>query len=127
MARPVAPFIDNNVLPRTVRKLIALGDTGLSTGITIETVPAGSIIQSVTCRITVAWDSGTSDAISVGYGAGLAEFVSAQDAQALGIATNVSGALPEYEAVQRVLKAKVVSVGVAATVGQAELIVEYAS
>lgn len=111
---------------KVVRKLVNFDDVGIGTGVTVASLPAGAIITSVSARVKTAWNSTVSDALSLGYGAGFNELVNAQDAQSTGLKTVVAGVVPEYEAAAVVVKAKVVSAGVAPSQGQVEVFVVYA-
>ena len=94
-------------------KEVVFNTADLATGVSIASVPAGSVIIDVGFRSTVAWDSVTSAAVSVGHGASLNEYVSAQDVKdTVGIETRVAGAMPtaKTSAIQDI-KIKVAVVG----------------
>ena len=52
-------------------------------GLPFATLPIGALVCSGVCRITTAWDSGTSDSLEVGDASDPNEYLSALDAQAV--------------------------------------------
>lgn len=80
---------------KTVTLSVAHDTDGLDEGVTVAELPAGSIILSANVRTTTAWNSGTSAAVYLGYGASLNELVSNQNLKATaGLMSPVVGATP---------------------------------
>ena len=104
---------------------IAFGTTGLATGVTIATLPAGSVITSLACKVDTAWNSGDSAALSIGYGASLNELVNGFNATGTGLATIVTNAIPMVRATETTVKVKVAVAGTAANAGAAHITLGY--
>lgn len=106
---------------------IAYNTAGLATGVTVATIPGGAVVLDVQARITTAWNSGTTAAISVGYGASLNEFISGKDAKDTGVVDGVSGAVPAILHADNdvAIKVKMAVAGTAATAGAGYVTVTY--
>lgn len=93
--------------------------------ITIGTFPAGTVIESVTVVTTTAFDSGTSDVVSVGLDSDTDSVVNDEDIQAAGTVSATVIDAGRYISTEDVLVAAYVSAGTAPTAGAATVVVKW--
>lgn len=53
-------------MPHSLRKMVNYNDAGVTAGVLVGTIPAGSIITSVICQIATVFNAGTTNPLAVG-------------------------------------------------------------
>lgn len=102
---------------------VSFDDDGLKNGVDIFALPKGNTVLNVSARVTEVWNSGTSDKVDIYIGS--IKICDAKDLHTAGLLT-IESTLPFaiFSAAETV-KAKVTSVGTAATKGKLEIIITY--
>lgn len=110
-----------------IRGRVTLGDTGLTTGIEIGKIPAGSFVLPPTVNIETAFNAATTNVLVVGSAADDDGFLTSAVALAgaTGIKTGVTGAQLGNIAADTSVYVKFTQTGTAATTGVADVIVPY--
>jgi hypothetical protein len=110
-----------------VRGRITFSDTGVTTGIEIGKIPAGSFVLPPVVNIETAFNAATTNVLVVGTSADddgyLTNAVSASGVA--GVKTGVTGALLGNNAADVSVLVKYTQTGTAATAGVADVIVPY--
>lgn len=94
--------------------------------VVIGTVPAGSIIDEIWVNTEAAFNSGTSDTLSIGIsGVSSGHFIVSHNVHATGLTKITSANIPSFKAADSIITVQRTAVGATATLGRAQIIVRY--
>ena len=108
-----------------LRKEVSFDTTGVSSGVSMGTIPSGAVLSDVVVNIETAFDAGTTNVLIVGTSANDDAYLAAGDA------TETSAGLTRYSGKCVKLSADTelfvtfTETGTAATAGTAQVIVEF--
>lgn len=108
---------------RVSRVDIVFGDDG--TDVSIGTFPAGTVIEGIAVNTTTAFDSGTSDVVSVGIDTDTDSIVNDENIASAGVVDATLIAAGRYLASEDEIVAAYVSAGTAPTAGAATVLVKW--
>lgn len=113
--------LDGNYVLKAIKAAIAYNVADPFT-VTLGTIPNGAIIVGTIVEVSTLFNAGTTNVLTVGHGAGLDEFVAAGDVNEGAAGTTLVGKMSTLSA-DKVIKAKFVQTGGAATTGAANVTV----
>lgn len=100
---------------------VEFGDDGVA--VTLGTKPADAFVYETLIHVTEAFDSGTSDLMTIGWDSDPDALATSQSVATTGIKTPTAGASEGYSAAQQTVKAYYASTGTAPTAGKALVVV----
>lgn len=106
-----------------IRKRVNYNDAAIAAGVSFGTIPAGAMLTGQHVRVNTAFNAGTTNALNVGTTAGGTQLFT--DAATAGARQPV---IPNLSfAVDTDLFVQYAQTGVAATAGQADIVIAYAA